>query len=316
MSSRRVRLIWQVDPHDPHTWERDWLSDLLEDAEHVVDRNREIVADRTVVVTAGDGDMAGYLRRFREAGHSVGVIHLGDEFSRSPLAFYPYATFVYRNYYRPEALRFPHCRYFALGYKSGFARGLNVRDVGARKHTWSFAGQVKTSRAAMLRSAQRIPGGHAHITRSFGDPEGLDVAGYADLLADTVFALCPRGNYSVDCFRVSEALEAGAIPVIEDGGVTPLWSDVRRPAKFLRLHAWRPAYWRANLPRAWRGSYWRTAFGEEFPCPLLRNWNDLEGMLSRIDVAATSRAVRAWWADYKRTLARNLREAVDRHLLS
>lgn len=314
MGSRRVRLIWQVDPHHPNTWERDWLSDLLEDVEHVVDLNREIVADHAVVVTAGDGDVAGYLRRFREAGHNVGVIHLGDEFSRSPLSFYPYANFVYRNYLRPEALGFPHCRYFALGYKSGFKTDLNVRDIGARKHTWSFAGQVKTSRAAMLRSARRIPEGHAHVTQGFG--QGLDVAGYADLLADTVFALCPRGNYSVDCFRVSEALEAGAIPIVEDGSVTPLWSDVRRPTKFLRLHAWRPAYWRANLPHAGGGSYWRTAFGEDFPCPLVRNWNDLEQTLDRVDVEATSRAVRTWWTEYKRSLARELGEAVDRHLFS
>ncbi|MHC4134254.1 MAG: exostosin domain-containing protein [Planctomycetota bacterium] len=322
MSSRRVRLIWQIDPHDPATWEREWLFHLLDahEIEHVVDLNHQIVADHAIVVTAGlpkrGGDVAGYLRRFREAGHAVGVIHLSDERSRSPLSFYADAAFVYRNYFRPEALRFPHCRYFALGYKSGFTRDLTVRDMDSRKYTWAFAGQVKTSRAAMIRSAQRIPGGHAHITRSFADPEGLDVGSYADLLSNTVFALCPRGNVSVDCFRVYEALEAGAIPVIEDGGITPLWSDLRRPATFLKLHAWRPGYWRANLPLAFRGSYWLAAFGEDFPCPRLRHWRDLEEVLGRVDVGAISKVVRAWWTEHKRSLARNLGEAVDRHLLS
>lgn len=313
MGAGSLRLIWQIDPHDPATWERDWLSELLGayEVEHVVDLKHGVVADRAIVVTQGRGDVAGYLRRFR---HSVGVIHLGDEFSRSPLAFYRCAAFVYRNYYRPEALRLPHGRFFALGYKSGFTRDLNVPAIDARSHAWSFAGQVKTSRAGMLRAAQRIPGGHAHVTQRFGT--GLEVGEYAGLLADTVFALCPRGNYSVDCFRVYEALEAGAIPVVEDGGVTPLWSDVRRPTKFLRLHAWRPAYWRANLPLAFGGSYWRTAFGESFPCPLLGNWNDLEATLSRIDVEARARAVRTWWTEYKRSLARQMGEDVERHLLS
>jgi hypothetical protein len=305
-----VRLIWQLDPHDPKTWERDWLACLLGDVEHVVDLNHEVVTDRAIVVTPGGGHMSDYLRRFREAGHAVGVIHTADEFFRSPLSFYPHAAFVYRNHYRPEAQRLPHCRFFALGYKSGFTRNLNVRDIGARKYTWSFAGQVKTSRAAMLRAAQRIPGGHAHVTQGFG--EGLEITEYADLLANTVFALCPRGNYSVDCFRLYEALEAGAIPIVEDGGVTPLWSDVRRPTKFLRLHAWRPAYWRANLPLAFGGSYWRTALGEDFPCPLLRDWNDLAKTLDGIDVPATSRAVRDWWEEHKRSLAREMGEAVER----
>ena len=168
----------------------------------------------------------------------------------------------------------------------------------------------------MLRAACRVPDGHAHITQSFGGPEALDVQAYADLLADTVFALCPRGNVSVDCFRVYEALEAGAIPVVEEEGRTPLWRDLKRPARFLGLHAWRPAYWRANLPRAFLGSYWQAAFGEDFPCPRLRHWRDLEKVLDRVDVGATSKVVRAWWTDYKRSLVRDLGEAVDRHLFS
>lgn len=315
MGAGSLRLIWQIDPHAPATWERDWLTDLLGayDVEHVVDLKRGVVADRAIVVTQGQGDVAGYLRRFP---HAVGVIHLSDEWFRSRLSFYADAAFVYRNHYRPEAQRFPHCRYFPVGYKCGFTRGLDVRDIDARKYTWSFAGMIKTSREKMIRSAQRIPGGHAHFTQSFADPEALDVHAYADLLANTVFALCPRGNYTVECFRVFEALEAGAIPVIEDERSTPFWMDVRRPPKFLRHHAWRPAYWRANLPLAFHGSYWLAAFGEDFPCPRLRRWNELEKVLDRIDIAATSLAVRTWWAEYKRSLARRMGEDVERHLLS
>jgi len=312
----RVRLIWQIDPHDPLIWERDWLTLLLEayDIEHVVDLKHEVVADRAIVVTPGGRDAAGYLRRFRGAGHAVGVIHTGDEYFRSPVSFYPDAAFVYRNHDRPETLRFPHCRFFALGYRSGFTRDLNVRDIDAREYLWAFAGQVKTSRAGMLRAAERIPGGHAHVSQGFG--QGLEITAYADLLANAVFALCPRGNFAVDCFRVWEAFEAGAIPVVEEEGRTPLWRDLKRPPKFLRLHAWRPAYWSGNLPLAFRGSYWLAAYGEGFPCVRLRNWRNLGEALERVDAEATSRAARAWWTEYKRSLARRLGEDVERHLLS
>jgi 23S rRNA A2030 N6-methylase RlmJ len=40
-------------------------------------------------------------------------------------------------------------------------------------------------------------------------------AQYADTMLQSVFALCPKGH-SIEQYRIYEAIEAGAIPVLED----------------------------------------------------------------------------------------------------
>ena len=44
----------------------------------------------------------------------------------------------------------------------------------------------------------------------------LTTANHLDMLLETVFALCPRGN-NFETFRFYEALESGAIPVVVKG---------------------------------------------------------------------------------------------------
>ena len=44
----------------------------------------------------------------------------------------------------------------------------------------------------------------------------LTTANHLDVLLETVFALCPRGN-NLETFRFYEALESGSIPIIVKG---------------------------------------------------------------------------------------------------
>lgn len=52
---------------------------------------------------------------------------------------------------------------------------------------------------------------------------------YQEVMADSIFTLCPRGN-SVEQFRIYEALESGSIPVIarEEG-----YAEERLPPEYL-----------------------------------------------------------------------------------
>jgi len=320
MSSERIRLIWQLDRE--HSWEPGWLLLLLEkfEVEQIMDMNHEVVTERAIVVTNGETrngtSMDEYLMRFGASGCPAGVFHLSDEACMAGLTFYGHAAFVYRNYFRADSLLLPNCRYFALGYKSGFTEGLEVRDIGRRRYRWSFAGQFKSSRALMLRAADKIPGGFTHFTNGLADPQALEVRAYADLLANSVFALCPRGNVNLDCFRLYEALEAGAIPIVEDCPVEPRQhgSVAGRVLQFARgcLKGRGRPYASGTMPR----SYWEAAYGKDFPCPRIGHWRQLEKVLTDMEVRATSQRCRNWWRSYKETLANRLCKDVERSLLN
>lgn len=318
---RPLTLIWQVDPYSTYIWERDWLSELLRKfaIEHVVDLCNEIVTPNAIVVTNGlaqNGiEVSQYLVRFGEQGLPVGVIHISDEFHTSPIDFYDHATFVYRNYLRRAAFAMPNTHYLPLGYKSGFTNGLNRRAIHERSYRWSFAGHVKKSRRLMLEHAGRIEGGYTYSTKRFADPEALSTHNYADLLANTVFALCPRGNVSVDTFRLYEALEAGAIPIVEDDGGLNYWRELADPTRFVEVRAWTPHYWRSNRRRASRPSYWISAYGKDFPCPRVYHWQSLEEVLNAIDLESTASRIGDWWASHKRKLADQMYSTILQDLI-
>jgi hypothetical protein len=308
-----LTVIWQVDPYSAGTWEYDWLSYLLSSFElvHIVDGQHSVFEKGALVVTTGEprGGVHTweYFKGFGERSYEVGAIHLSDEHGTAPIDFYDYVAFVYRNYMRADALAHECCHYFPLGYKTGFTRGLSPKPVEERTLTWSFAGQLKSTRFAMIEQAKLIPNGEFFETRYFGDPDALPVNAYAAMLADTVFALCPKGFASLDCFRLYEALEAGAIPIVEDDGGLEMLMEARFVSQWLHARTFDPAYWRAWGRRVSKGkSYWRTAYGDDFACPRIFSWENLATVIDRIDIAATARRTQEWWAQVKREASLSL----------
>lgn len=315
------QVLHLVSPHrEYYSWEGDWHSYLLSEFDlcHHFDPARQFVAPHTILVVTGrdlhpdateavsggnQGSAYEHLRRFRKAGLKVGVIHVSDEWSHDPIDFYPNAAFVFRNYYRAAAQRPGKGGYFGLGWKAGFRTALVDKPIQGRTWQWSFAGMLKSTRTTMLRSAQRVPGGkHFAATGFGGQGGGIPTHEYAQMLNDTVFALCPRGNTVVDCFRVYEALEAGAIPIVEDDGGLDLAGELLWPWNFQRIEAWRRSYWRYHFKDPRRPSFWKMAYGPNFPCPRIMHWETLDVLLRRLDVAEVSARCRAWWAGYKQEL--------------
>jgi hypothetical protein len=306
--------------HKFYEWEVDWVSSLLGDFEikHILDPACTALANNPILVLSGqlvgaERQICDYIRRLRSHSRSVGLIHLSDEWHTAPVSFYPDASFVFRNYYRANALRGAGRHYFPLGYRAGFTKKLVVKDLRDRAAVWAFAGAVKGTRMAMLNQARQIPGGKYHLTGGAYDAargaQPLTVDEYAGLLGDAVFALCPRGNRSMDCFRLYEALEAGAIPIVEDSGGGNEWLDILSPSSFVRIHGWRPDVLARSLKHVIHGGYWRKAYGS-FPCPTINHWQNLGVVMKRIDVERTSECVRSWWLAYKRQLRESLRSAI------
>jgi len=316
-----VRLVYDLP--EIAKWELDWLCYLLRDfdVQPILDTEHRVVDENVILASSisnlGRGMLVRqHLQAFKSRGLKVGLIHLSDEFGSAPVHIYDHADFVFRNYYRRAALCRRNCRYFGLGYKSGFRQSLIQRPIGERRYKWSFAGQPKSSRASMLNQANAIPGGHYHLTKTWDDPDGLDTAEYAGLLSDTVFALCPRGNLSVDCFRLYEALEAGAIPIVEDCSSTGSVLDMLRLDGLALNPDFHPRECLRNLKTHGFGSYWIAAYGADFPCLRLNYWQDLPALIQSVDLEKTSHKIQQWWQRYKSNLTHVISTVVEQTFLS
>jgi len=249
-------------------WEDEWTAQLLDglvaheidDGTHSVFRDPMVVIDQTI-----DAARGAYYRAAHERGCRVILLHLSDEFYFDDCAAYQWCHAVWRNYWSPVLARLPHVRFMPLGFKSGFFRPGIAPRAAERAHVWSFAGDVKkTSRAAMHEAMSRVPGGHCHLTSAFGSADALSTAAYRGLMEQSIYAPCPAGNINLDTFRVSEALEAGCIPIVE-----------RRPGF----------------------DYFTQLFGPH-PIPTVSDWNEAPSLIAALDPAATE-ALRAecaaWW---------------------
>jgi len=320
---KAINVIWQANCCSSKIWEYDWLCLLLKNFSitHIFDSEYKACLDKSIIVTPGKHKhqskiIEDYIGNFKKNGLKVGVIHLGDEWCTDFIDFYGQVNFVFRNYYRTESHKFKNCFYFPLGYKSQFCTGLVLQNMNNRKYSWSFAGHVKGARYKMLKSAQKISGGLHYETQMFNDPKGLSTQNYAELLNQTIFALCPRGNFSLDTFRLYEALEAGAIPIVEDRGGTEILKEVFDLQSFRDSGCYKPSYWRLNFRYIKTRSYWQQAYGEEFPCPRIYDWKKLEAFLAEIDIETTSSKIRNWWKNYKESLSKLINSLVEEAFFS
>jgi hypothetical protein len=316
-----IRLVYDVPEFVK--WESDWLHYLLRefDVQPILDPDHCVVDDNVILAASSSSKgraklLKQHLQAFKRRGLKVGLFHLSDECDVTPVDVYDHAAFVFRNYYRRSAMRRRNCRYLALGYKSGFTQFLTHKPIAQRHYAWSFAGQPKSNRAEMLDRANTIPGGYHHLTTKWDDPGGLDTAQYAELLSDTVFALCPRGNQSVDCFRFYEALEAGAIPIVEDRSTMGSVLDILRPGGTRRISGFHPRDFFLNLKGHGLGSYWTAAYGTDFPCPRLNSWHDLPALIQSVDVEKTSLHIDQWWQAHKSNLAQVISTTVKQTFLT
>lgn len=76
--------------------------------------------------------------------------------------------------------------------------------------------------------------------------------------------MCPTGNYNPDCFRIYEALTAGAIPIIP------------KHPEFAPL-------------------------GEDHPIPMIESWEDLATLIEELEKEGVDRVqqrIFTWWHEY------------------
>jgi hypothetical protein len=150
-----------------------------------------------------------------------------------------------------------------------------------KKYTWCFAGQIheQGDREKMIESLKKCNGEHhLHIAEGWQSSDSLSTQEYKKILEQSIFAPCPRGNTSVDTFRLYEALEVGAIPIVE------------------------------------KSDYWSNLLGEH---PLIEtaSWNniskDINLLLGNSEwIVEHSKRVQSWWNEYKKQLKQKISNTI------
>lgn len=277
---RGAAVMWRSRPG----WELDWLAFLLPPMPELErDTPFEMLAGRSLVVIDNfiSAEKIGFYRQAYEAGCDITLIHCSDESFIDDHRVYRWCRSVFRNCFSPLLQRQSNVSFFALGYKTGFAREAPPLPAASRTHVWSFAGDPnKTTRPAMLEAMRDIPGGAEHLISGFGAAESLDTNSYRTMMENSLFIPCPQGFVNLDSFRVYEALEAGCIPIVE-----------RRP----------------NF------DYFEGLLGR-YPFPSVYDWREAGSLIDHLQthglVDALAASCGRWWYEYKLGLKARLYQAI------
>jgi hypothetical protein len=200
----------------------------------------------------------------------IGIVSV-DEPTREPPETYMRVAFGVRIGFAADKYRSAqNLLVTPLGVPKTFVPAHSSKNVRERRFSWAFLGEVKNeSRRNMVRGLETVRGeSFLHTTSGWNAADARRGTAYSDVLADSIFAPTPPANVHLECYRTYEALECGAIPVVDT-------------------------------------DYYSTEFGAPFPV-VQPTWGDAPEILNRLlgDRGALERLdmqCREWWADVKRS---------------
>ena len=206
------------------------------------------------------------------------IIYLGDEEAsfQTERISHPNAIYWVQEPHL-EKHTFPH-RSILDGWSHNFHRTIPAEVE--RDLSWSFAGQMTHRRRWDCRTAlQNIDWGGV-IVESKGYTQGVSREEYARLLCRSKIVPCPSGPFSQDSARIWEALECGALPILDD-----------------------------LSPARTKPGFWAHVLGEFHPLPVITDWSTLRDEIDHLKTEWEDRQYEAlvWWRMYKESFNQWLR---------
>jgi hypothetical protein len=151
------------------------------------------------------------LQKWSSAGKTFYVLHIGDAACLDPIDMYELkgCLGVVRNYSHDTLSNVPRILTVPLGYQFTCPTGVVERDL-----VWSFLGTNWHNRNELLRPFLEIPGKH-HVLflDDWASSSKLKPDEMFSYMKRSMFVPCPAGE-NAETFRIYEALEAGAVPVL------------------------------------------------------------------------------------------------------
>lgn len=274
--TQKLTAIWQSERY----YEYYYLLRLFEPyiSEHIFDCKHEVVMNDVILFDAFiyANDPA-YYAAFK--GKNAFLVQLGDEFLELGIDRYTNFRGVFRTIWS-SVFNPAHVMVLPLGF-SALNESPPILPASERRYAWSFIGEGgKCSRPESIRALLPI---EPHICFSSSAIDGLTFfgqsatgkkriseTGFVDILNDSAFAPAPMGNATIDSCRVYDALEAGAIPIVES---------------------------RLTL------DYFHELFGNH-PLPTVRSWSQARGLVKRlindpVRLNQLQKSCVEWWKNYQ-----------------
>lgn len=275
-----ITLVWNRD----RCWEEDWIEYLFQHIPHKTIDNIDHLEfiDRSVIIDSLPWAPYhnGYMAEMHRRGLKYGLIHLSDESRSDDISSYAGCQFVLRNYIRSGTP--DNCYNILLGYNTKFTVHTHNPSILDRKYMWStIIHRWDYNRQIMVQQADPIPNGFLYVVNHHGPR--LSVEEYSGILRDSIFVLCPNGALIPDSFRITEAMEAGAIPVVQ-----------------------------AN-------DHWKIQYGDNFPAVIIHSWQELAEklialMLNPSQLERKRQQCVSWWDKKKKENLNMVTEVVTKTL--
>jgi hypothetical protein len=150
------------------------------------------------------------------------VFHLSDEHGSRPewLELFSRAKYVFRQYNHAH-YNYPANSYqMPLGYASGYRNYKSLmKPIVERMYSAAFIGELKSDRFDMFTEFERNMDKSTLFFRETTNNWELTKLKFSpsatnEVYSDAIFVPIGRGNESLDCFRLYEAIVSGAVPVI------------------------------------------------------------------------------------------------------
>lgn len=213
------------------TWELDFiLNDLLclvnNKVVCMIDVNRntnitDTMFDRNIFVFSSNNTTYKTIKRLCEKIKPRVLIHLSDEWGIEPeynslttknvLYIRQHNCYQYKNQQFSDGIHQMPLGYMQDMLKGALSTDIPIKPISQRQYTWSFIGNNKSDREHMLKTFDtELDRGKTYVSvNEHISPDTM----YA-IYQDSIFVPVGRGNVSLDCFRVYEAIIAGALPVV------------------------------------------------------------------------------------------------------
>lgn len=243
-------------------WDMAFLEDLLKD---LPDSDRQVV----VLPAAYQGDM---------------LPAINDELSKYPKVLL-FITSDEEHKFPTEQIRHPDI-YIYEQYKGTFPLGYTpqtrteLKKIGYMpKHSpFFYSGQINHIRRRQLQEILvKLDWGRDMFFPTDGFAKGMTPPDYFFGMAQAKTVPCPPGNVTQDSFRVYEALEAGAIPIVD----------------------------RFNADG--EGGYWERMFPDA-PFPILDTYQQLPDLIEKYQSRKLRNKVFAWWIAKKMKLRQQMKD--------
>ena len=246
-------------------YEGEWLKDILGNfsIERVsIDTNLSMYNNLVIVIIRSKwNEQIQWIHSICKTGKKFKILHFSDEFEQDPIFFYDYpqVTGVLRFYKRPD-INSSKTLTIPLGYH--WKNRSPIIPLDKRKYRVSFHGTNWKGRSEQLAPLVKLNNSNIQFYPDWKYPGQLDQDDYLDLLLNTVFVPCPRGN-NIETFRFYEALECGCIPVftelpevLRDAGLpllkTETWEKVVEAIEHLNANPLILVEYHKNLMNAWK----------------------------------------------------------------